>query len=61
MKRALFMAAMAATRANPTLRSFYQRLISNGKKPLLALTATMRKLLTIANAKLRDAQPAQLS
>ncbi|MFZ5929739.1 MAG: IS110 family transposase, partial [Pseudomonadota bacterium] len=32
----------------------YERLIGNGKKPMLALTAIMRKLITILNAKLRD-------
>ena len=56
VRQALFMAALAATRANPQLKAFYQRLIANGKKPLVAITATMRKLITIANAKLRDAQ-----
>ena len=64
LRQALFMpvlsyaegAAMCATKHNPTLRTFYQRLINNGKKPIVALTATMRKLITIANAKIRDAQ-----
>lgn len=55
VKRALFMAAMAARRFNPALRTFYQRLILNGKKKMVALTAVMRKLITILNAKLRDA------
>ena len=55
VRQTLFMAALAATRANPHLKAFYQRLIANGKKPLVAITATMRKLITIANAKLRDA------
>lgn len=53
IKRLLFMAALAAARHNPTLRPFYQRLIANGKKPLLAITAVMRKIIVIANAKLR--------
>lgn len=61
IKRALFMATLAATRCNPSLSSFYQRLIANGKKPLVALVAAMRKLLTIANAKLRDDAVNQLS
>jgi transposase len=56
LRQALFMAAMAATRYNPTLKAFYQRLIANGKKPIVALTATMRKLITIANAKIKQAQ-----
>jgi len=56
VRRALFMATLAAVRYNPVLKAFYQRLRANGKKPLVAITAAMRKLITIANAKLRDAQ-----
>lgn len=56
LRQALFMAAMSATRHNTALKTFYQRLIANGKKPIVALTAAMRKLITIANAKIRDAQ-----
>lgn len=55
VKRTLFMAAMSARRHNPQLRPFYERLVAAGKKPLVALTALMRKLIVIANAKLRDA------
>jgi transposase len=56
IKRALFMAALTAARYNPTLRAFYQRLRHNGKKPIVATVATMRKLIVIANARVRDAQ-----
>jgi len=55
VKRSLFLAAMAARRYNPDLRTFYNRLIANGKKPIVAITAIMRKLIVILNAKLRDA------
>lgn len=55
VKRALFMAALSASRTNPQLRQTYQRLITAGKKPIVALTAVMRKLIVIANAKMRDA------
>ena len=54
VKRTLFMAALAARKHNNQLRPFYERLVQNGKKPLVALTALMRKLIVIANAKLRD-------
>jgi len=54
VKRVLFMAAMAARRFNAALREFYERLIQNGKKPIVAITAIMRKLIVILNAKLRD-------
>lgn len=53
IRQTLFMAALTATRHNPQLKSFYQRLIANGKKPIVALTATMRKLITIANARIK--------
>ena len=54
VKRALFMAALVASRHNPDMKAFYQRLLENGKKPIVALTALMRKMLTILNAKIRD-------
>jgi transposase len=54
IKRVLFMAALVAARHDQTAKAFYKRLIQNGKKPLVALTALMRKIITIANAKLRD-------
>lgn len=56
VKRALFMAALSASRAAGPLSAFYQRLVQRGKKPIVALTALMRKLIVIANAKLRDAR-----
>ncbi len=56
VKRALFMAAMAATRYNPGLKTFYERLVAAGKKKLVALTAVMRKLITIIDARIRDAK-----
>jgi transposase len=55
VKRALFIAAMAARNHHPALRAVYERLIHNGKKPLLAITALMRTLITIINARVRDA------
>jgi transposase len=58
VKRLLFMAALSAARHNPALATFYQRLRKNGKKPLVALTALMRKIIVIANARLRELQPA---
>lgn len=53
VKRVLFMAAMVAAKSNPTQRAFYERLLAQGKKPLVALTAIMRKLVVICNAMLR--------
>jgi transposase len=44
------MAALVATRRNPVIRAFYARLLAAGKPKKLALTACMRKLLTILNA-----------
>jgi transposase len=53
VKRVLFMAAMVAAKHDPQQRGFYERLLSQGKKPLVALTAIMRKLVVICNAVLR--------
>lgn len=49
-----YMAAVAATRSNPAIQAFYKRLRANGKPAKLALTACMRKLVVILNAKVRD-------
>ena len=52
VRAALYMAALVATRRNPVIRAFYQRLLTAGKPKKVALTACMRKLLTILNAML---------
>lgn len=54
VKPILFMAAMAARNSNSWLKSFYNRLIEAGKKKMVALTALMRKIIIIANARIRD-------
>ena len=59
VRRTLYMAALVASRHNPVIASFYRRLLAAGKPKKLALTACMRKLLTILNAMLRDRKPWQ--
>ncbi len=54
VRAALYMAALVASRYNPILREFYQRLCAAGKPKKVALTACMRKLLTILNVMVRD-------
>lgn len=54
VRSTLFMAALVAARRNPALHAFSERLRQAGKKPIVALTAVMRKLIVIANAVLRD-------
>lgn len=54
VKSVLFMAAMSASRSKSTLGNFYRKLVDAGKKKMVALTALMRKILVIANAKIRD-------
>ena len=49
VRAALYMAALTATRVNPTLQACYQRLIAAGKPPKVELTAGMRKLLVLCN------------
>ncbi|MDR3566681.1 MAG: IS110 family transposase [Candidatus Obscuribacterales bacterium] len=50
----LYMGALVAVRHNPVIRKFYRRLLAAGKAKKVALTACMRKLLTILNAMVRD-------
>jgi len=57
VRAALYMAALVATRKNPVIRTFYQRLCQAGKAKKLALTACMRKLLTILNAMVKNGTP----
>jgi len=57
VRTALFMAALVATRHNPVLKAFHQRLINTGKPKLVAIIATARKLLTILNAMVKANQP----
>ena len=53
VRAVLYMGALVATRWNPIIRAFYQRLRAAGKPPKVALVACMRKLLTILNAMAR--------
>jgi transposase len=57
VRSTLYMATFNAVRCNPQLRSFYERLRHAGKTFKVAITACMRKLLTILNALLRDLTP----
>jgi len=59
VRTALYMAALSASRHNPVIKAFYERLLAKGKEKKVALTACMRKLLVILNAIARDQQPWQ--
>ena len=50
----LYMAALSATRYNPVIKEFYQRLMAKNKLFKVAITACMRKLLAIINVMVRD-------
>jgi transposase len=54
VRTALYMAAVSAARCNPDLKTFYDRLRAAGKEAKLALTAVMRKLVTLANILIRE-------
>lgn len=56
VRTALFMPAMQAARGRGAFAAFYKRLIANGKRPIVAIAATMRKIIVTLNAKLRDFQ-----
>ena len=53
LRAVLYMAALVASRRNPIIAAFYQRLLNAGKAKKVALVACMRKLLTILNAMMR--------
>jgi transposase len=57
VRAVLYMGTLVAVRHNPVLRAFYQRLRAAGKLPKVALTACMRKLLTILNAMVKHQSP----
>jgi transposase len=53
----LYMATLSAIRRNPQIRAFYQRLLASGKKKMVAVVASMRKLLVMLNAILKHGTP----
>jgi len=61
VRSSLYMAALVATRFNPVIQAFYQRLLAAGKAKKVALVACMRKLLVILNAMVKQNQPWQSS
>lgn len=54
VRSALYMAALVASKYNPVIKAFYERLLKAGKPKKVALTACMRKLLVILNAMLKN-------
>ncbi len=54
LRAVLYMGAMVASRFNPVIRDFCQRLLAAGKPKKVALTACMRKLLVILNSMLKS-------
>ena len=57
VRAVLYMGALVASRHNPAIRDFYQRLLAAGKPKKVALVASMRKLLVILNAMLNHGSP----
>ncbi|WP_265022315.1 IS110 family RNA-guided transposase [Wolbachia endosymbiont (group B) of Ischnura elegans] len=55
VRKKLFTAAMSASRSKSALGAFYSRLVGKGKKKMVAMTALMRKIIVIANARLKEA------
>ena len=54
VRKVLYMAALVAVRWQPEFKAFYEALKARGKRPKVALVASMRKLLVVLNARLRD-------
>lgn len=61
VRSALYMSALTGIRYNPILKAQYDQLVKRGKEKKVAITACMRKMLTILNAMMRDQQPFQFS
>lgn len=61
VRNALYMSALTGIRHNPILKAQYEQLVKRGKEKKVAITACMRKMLTILNAMTRDQQPFQYS
>ena len=57
VRRTLYMATLTGIRFNPVLKPHYEQLRMRGKEKKVAITACMRKILTILNAMIRDQQP----
>jgi transposase len=57
IRTVLYMGMLSAIQHNPVMRDFYDRLVAQGKHKKVALTACMRKMITILNAMVRDDQP----
>jgi len=54
VRTTLYMATLSATQCNPVIKEFYTRLVAHGKHKKVALTACMRKFITMLNAMVRD-------
>jgi transposase len=61
VRSVLYMATLVACRYNPLIKPQYEQLVKRGKEKKVAITACMRKLLTILNAMVRDQQPFRVS
>jgi len=57
LRSALYMPTLTAVKRSPWLRAFYQRLISAGKPPKVALLASMRKLITAIYSVAKNRKP----
>jgi transposase len=57
VRNVLYMSTLSGIRYNPLIRALYEQLVKRGKQKKVAITACMRKMLTILNAMLRDQQP----
>ena len=56
VRRTLYLAALSASKHNPIIRTFYERLLAAGKEKKVALVACMHKILTILNAMLKKGE-----
>jgi len=60
IRTVLYMAMLSAIQHNPVMKDFYQHLVAQGKHKKVALTACMRKMMTILNTMVRNNQEWQM-
>ncbi|MGI9287277.1 MAG: IS110 family transposase, partial [Pseudomonadales bacterium] len=61
IRTVLYMAMLSAIQHNPVMKRFYEKLVAQGKHKKVALTACMRKMITILNAMVRDDKEWQMA
>ena len=57
MRKQLYMAALVASKHDPRMKAFYEKLVAKGKLPKVALVAVMRKMIIMLNTMIKHMTP----